>query len=352
MGLSVELLNVTGVNLVLSVLVELAAEALLIVISETLHVLGNVTTENVAAESLGVELLSLDVVTGETALGVRNEDTTVGGTLHGTEDTGTSGGTGKTNVEEGLEGAASTLLGLGSLSERELSIGLLNTGEILVKAELLESAAGKEETGSVGGGPVGQTVGDAIALELVGVGAGEDLVTGDFRVDDLGDDVAVGEANDQAVLGSVVLVLGLGDQALTSIVVGLSLSATAVLGLVATVECISRQFSHREFAIILPVVRAGLDGLRVRGLPDSHSSQQFALQKNPHPKHLAKTRKAREKLMFSEDRPETMQQCCHFSRMAVLTHHFDCWAGCRRLPCREIKKFCGTIYLCNLWTVA
>jgi hypothetical protein len=224
---------------------------------------------------------------------VRNEDTTVGGTLHGTEDTGTSGGTGKTNVEEGLEGAASTLLGLGSLSEGELSIGLLNTGEVLVQAELLESAAGKEQAGSVGGSPVGQTVSNAIALELVGVGAGKDLVTGNFRVDDLGDDVAVGEANDQAVLRSVVLVLGLGDQALTSIVVGLSLSATAVLGLVAT------------------VVRAGLDGLRVRGLPDSHSSQQFALQKNPDPKHLAKTRKAREKLMISKDRLETMQQCCH-----------------------------------------
>jgi hypothetical protein len=167
---------------------------------------------------------------------VRDEDTTVGSTLHGTEDTGTSGGTGKTDIKESLEGAAGALVGLDGLGESVLTISLLNTGELLVNAELLEGTAGKEETGGVGGSPVGQTVGDAIALELVGVGAGEDLVTGDLRVDDLGDDVAVGEADDETVLGSVVLVLGLGDQALTGIVIGLALSATAVLGLVAAVK--------------------------------------------------------------------------------------------------------------------
>lgn len=236
MGLSVELLNVTSLNTSLLVLVELGGETLLIVVGKTLHVLSDVATEDVVAESLSVELLGLDVETGEAALGVGDEDTTVGGTLHGTEDTGTSGGTGKTDIKESLEGAAGALVGLSSLGEGVLTIGLLNTGELLIQAELLEGTAGKEETGGVGGSPVGQTVGDAIALELVGVGAGEDLVTGDLRVDDLGDDVAVGEADDQAVLGGVVLVLGLGDQALTGIVVGLTLAATTVLGLVAAVE--------------------------------------------------------------------------------------------------------------------
>lgn len=235
-GLSVELLNVTSLNTSLLVLVELGAEALLIVVGKTLHVLSDVATEDVVAESLSVELLGLDVETGEAALGVGNEDTTVGGTLHGTEDTGTSGGTGKTDIKESLEGAAGALVGLSGLGEGVLTIGLLDTGELLIQAELLEGTAGEEETGGVGGSPVGQTVGDAIALELVGVGAGEDLVTGDLRVDDLGDDVAVGEADDQAVLGGVVLVLGLGDQALTGIVVGLTLTATTVLGLVAAVE--------------------------------------------------------------------------------------------------------------------
>jgi hypothetical protein len=234
-GLSVDVLEVTSVDLVLDVLGELAAVALLIVIGEGLHVLRDVATEDVVAEGLSVELLGLDVETGEAVLGVGDEDTTVRSTLLGTEDTGTSGGTDQTNVEEGLEGAAGAIIGLGGLGELVLTIGLLNTLELLVKAELLEGTAGKEQTGGIGGSPVGQTLSDTIALELVGVGAGEHLVTGDLRVDDLGDDVAVGETHNETVLGSVVLVLGLGDQALTGIVVGLALSAAAVLSLVATV---------------------------------------------------------------------------------------------------------------------
>ena len=74
--------------------------------------------------------------------------------------------------------------------------------------------------------------------------------------------IAVGEADDETVLGRVVLVLRLGDQPLASIVVGLPLSPSAVLGLVT-----------RE-------VGAGLDELgerlrrNVRAAP-SDSIQQF-----------------------------------------------------------------------------
>ena len=46
-------------------------------------------------------------------------------------------------------------------------------------------------------------------------------------MDDLADDVLVGEADDEAVLGRIVLVLGLGDQPLTRIVVGYALLETA-----------------------------------------------------------------------------------------------------------------------------
>jgi hypothetical protein len=122
-----------------------------------------------------------------------------------------------------------------------LTVSLLDTLELLVKVELLEDTAGKEQTGSVSGSPVGKTLVDTVAGELVGVGRGEDLVTGDLRVDNLGDDVAVGEANDHAVLGRVVLVLGLGDQALASIVVGLTLAAATVLSLEATIIGKSQQ---------------------------------------------------------------------------------------------------------------
>ena len=65
----------------------------------------------------------------------------------------------------------------------------------------------------------------------------EDLVTTDLRGDDLSNDVAVGEADDEAVLGRIVLVLGLGGQALAGIVIGLALSAALVLDLVPPKRC-------------------------------------------------------------------------------------------------------------------
>jgi hypothetical protein len=79
------------------------------------------------------------------------------------------------------------------------------------------------------------TYGDAVGLELVCVGGTEDLVSANLRADDLGDDVAVGEADDETVLGRIVLVLGLGDQALAGIVVGFSLPAALVLDLEAPI---------------------------------------------------------------------------------------------------------------------
>lgn len=234
-GLGVEVLETVSLDVVLNVLGELAVVALLIVIGEGLHVLGNVATVDVLAEGLGIQLLALHVVTRESLLGVGDEDATVGGTLESTEDTGTGGGTGKTNVKEGLEGAALAIVGLSGLGEGELTVSLLNTDKVLVEAELGEDTAGDQETGGIGGRPVGQTVVDAVSLQLVGVGSDQDLVTRDLRADDLHDDVLVGEADDQAVLGSIVLVLGLGDEALTSVVVGLSLTSALVLGLVAAV---------------------------------------------------------------------------------------------------------------------
>jgi len=51
----------------------------------------------------------------------------------------------------------------------------------------------------------------------------------------LHDNIAVGESNNKAVLGGIVLVLGLGDETLACVVIGLSNTTTLVLGLVAAV---------------------------------------------------------------------------------------------------------------------
>ena len=74
---------------------------------------------------------------------------------------------------------------------------------------------------------------DSIALEFVSVGGAEDLVARDLRGDDLTDNILVGEADNETILGSVVFILGLGDETLAGVVVGLSCSTTLVLGLEA-----------------------------------------------------------------------------------------------------------------------
>lgn len=56
------------------------------------------------------------------------------------------------------------------------------------------------------------------------VGCTEDLVTSDLGCDQLADDVSVGESDDEAVFRGVVLVLGLTDQTLASVIVSLRLS--------------------------------------------------------------------------------------------------------------------------------
>ena len=50
----------------------------------------------------------------------------------------------------------------------------------------------------------------------------------------MADNVFVGEADDETVLGSAVFVLGLGDESFASVVVSLSGLTTLVLGLIAT----------------------------------------------------------------------------------------------------------------------
>lgn len=67
------------------------------------------------------------------------------------------------------------------------------------------------------------------------VGGAEDLVAGDLGGDDLADNVLVGEANNEAIFGSVVLVLRLSDETLAGVIVGLSCTTTLVLGLVAAI---------------------------------------------------------------------------------------------------------------------
>ena len=229
-GLGPHVLEVLGADLLLESGGELLLESLVVFLLERLHVLSDVATGDVGAEEFGVEPLGLGVETGESLLGVGDEDSTIRGTLKGTEDTGTSGSALQTNIEEALEGTG--LVITEGLNLGHLTIGLGNTLVLVSKTEDGKSTTGDEETSGVSGGPVGKTGLDTVAGELLGGSLGEDVVTVDLGVDDLAGDVTVGETNDKAVLGSVVLVLGLRNETLARVVVGTTLSSTTVLDLV------------------------------------------------------------------------------------------------------------------------
>ena len=74
---------------------------------------------------------------------------------------------------------------------------------------------------------------DSVALEFMSVRSAEDLIASNLRGDDLTDDILISEANNEAILGSVVFIFCLGDETLAGVVVGLACSTTLVFGLVA-----------------------------------------------------------------------------------------------------------------------
>ena len=227
-GSGEDLLNGVGIDLVVKVRLEDLSESLLIIISKLLHVLGNVAGEDVLSQGLGIELLGLDIPTGESRGGVGNVKSTIGSTLENTEALGTGGGSGHTDIKENLEGSRTVLNGLGELV---LTLNLLNSLVGLVEAELLKSSSGNKKTNGVGGSPVGKTVLDTVSGELVSVGSGENNVTLELRRHNLGNDVLVGESDNKSVLGGVVLGLVLGHESLSSIIVGLTFSSSTEGGL-------------------------------------------------------------------------------------------------------------------------
>lgn len=196
---------------------ELTGIALGFVFLKLTHVIGNVTTENVLAHDFSVKGILGSIETGETLFAVGNVQTTINGTLQGSEALGTSAGTSQTNVQDSLESA-------GTVFFAEFS---------LIEAELVQGTTSAQQTSAVDGSVVSQTNLDTESGELVSISSSNDDITLNLGVHDLADDIGVGDADDEAVLGGVVLVLVLDDQALASIVISLSLTTATILDLVA-----------------------------------------------------------------------------------------------------------------------
>ena len=234
----VELLEAVGLFAVGDVGGEALLVLLVVLLLEVLHVLPDVAAEDALAVHVGVVLLGVAVVAREALLGVGDVEAAVGGTLEGAEDAASGGGGLAADVEEDAEGALVLVnfvdvVGLLSiLAGDDLAVDLGVALVDVVEADLLEEAARDEEAGGVGGGVVLEADVEAVAGQLLGVGLAQDAVAVDEGVGDLADHLRVGEADDQTVLGALVLVLGLGDEALALPVVRAALAAAAELHLV------------------------------------------------------------------------------------------------------------------------
>jgi hypothetical protein len=269
LGVDFRELAAAGLGESLGPVAELPVESIGVVLLELVHVGLNVLAEDVSLVLLRVErslgllglllhLLALlvgdnfglfDVVAWESLLLVRNEEAAIASALHGTENSVTGGGSGKTDIEECLEWAA--LLEVLSVLHRvhvtvDLGLALIHG----VHADVLEGqeATSGEEASAVGSSVVGVTGVDTEAGELARVGSDEGLITFDRGVDDLADDALVGPANDETVLLAVVLILLLDHEASASLVIGLAFTATAPLGLVAfAVSLVLQNFDECHF---------------------------------------------------------------------------------------------------------
>ena len=198
------------------------------------HVVSDVFSENVLSVDVGVQFLLLLIVSGEAIFGVRNSQTAITGTLHGTEDTVTSGGGSETDIQEGNERRRS-IRGEIVLNVVVRAINLAVTSKVTVQTQLLQQAAGTEKTSGICSSVVGQTNGHTVALQLVRVGSSQDTITGESSVHNLANNVGVGAAYNQTVLGGSVFVLVHVDQSLAGAVIGLTFASAFVFDLEALV---------------------------------------------------------------------------------------------------------------------
>src|SRR5437764_15166719 len=97
----------------------------------------------------------------------------------------------------------------------------------------------------------------------MGIGGAENFVTSELCGDNLADNVSVGEPNDKTVLGRVVFVLGLSNEALARIIVGFARPSALVFGLEAACPKGQRPTCHQR-RFYLPEVRTVLDKLSER----------------------------------------------------------------------------------------
>merc|ERR1719348_2353212 len=202
-GLLVHGLHAVGVNTELDVPGELLLVGLLVLLHQVVHVVGDVLSEDVLAVDVGVELAVVAVLLSA------------------------GGGAGQAHVQAGVEGSPVALV----LNQEVVAVNLQLAGVQLVQLVLIQQPPAEQETGAVCGGVVGESDLDSVLGQLRGIGGAHHLVALQVGVGDLTCDVLVGNPDNHAVLGGVILVLVLDDKTFAGIVVGLALAPPPELDL-------------------------------------------------------------------------------------------------------------------------
>lgn len=173
-------LHIVSVDSSLDVLAKLLLEAFIVLLMELTHIISDMSTKDMLAQNFSIKTILFLVKAREALVAVGNVNAPINGTLHGCKDLGTSGGATQSNVQERLERTGTIFF---------VKRGLVNT-------KVGQDTAGTEETSAIGGRKVGQTSLDTIVGELMSISRGEDKISLDLGIDNLADNVRVGEADD------------------------------------------------------------------------------------------------------------------------------------------------------------
>jgi len=216
--LEVHVLHGIGIDTSLNVLLELLSVLFWLLLLHGVHVLGDVASEDALTVVVSGILLGIRVVTVELLLVVRDLETTIEGTLHGSKDLGAKGSALEADIEKCVECLRAILLIILVVHEAVLELGghLFGSDEFLIETVLGEQTASAQETHAVCGRVVGETNTQAVARELMSIGSGVADIVIDLGGNHLADNVLVGETNNETVLWGTELVLGLSDEALAS----------------------------------------------------------------------------------------------------------------------------------------
>jgi len=104
-----------------------------------------VSTEDVVSENVGVEFLGFGVETRESLIFVWNVKTSINSSLHGTEDTRSSGGKVETNIEENQEWSFFACL----FNKEVFSVDLGLTNILFIQFQFSESTTSNKQASGI-----------------------------------------------------------------------------------------------------------------------------------------------------------------------------------------------------------